>query len=668
MGDSLTTFNYFGRGMEGLWVPPNEVRGNMIRLQNARIDSEANGIFLREGSETLTNSTVSGTCYSFGHVSINTPGVNIPQRFDFLAQIDDGARYYNTQADTFTALTKDASARGTFTFSTDTVGQVLTNFGDRTYLVNGTPAVIINSSPSSIYKLGTEAGSPNWTASGTVAAAGATTTGYYYAVTYEHITTGYHSDYTELSPLVTITAGQINRYQFNLGGTNYITRLWRTTDGGSVLYLEATYTGLSGTRFNTTATPLTDAQLVLQDIGDPIGSRGAPPATANVACFHTNRLFIASGNEIYISEQYNGNDINLGYFPILNVREVDQVITAMYSYDNQLYIFSLSAMYVLRGSTIDEYRLEKRASIGCISPNAVASNANTMTWISQEGIHTLANANAIISQPVDDLIQPILRESSTIFLNASAWWQPHTRQFVYAIVNLTASLLDWEDQVGVATVVWEDQSLATPVSWQDQDLVLSTNTINTAIVAYHPYSEGIWCEYQYGQLYGVTAVFQGVSHPHSSSDIGAYQQKHDYIVYGNTSTLSIMKTYTDSVTDGGTSVAGSVIIGPIIPGTQVLKPKFVRSISFGSSYRKANIGVSYVRNVDDLTGVIPWISLTTTNLRTNLKLNTLNWLHLLFTCTRTTTGQVLLLRDFTLHYRERAFRAYDSINNVVPLE
>lgn len=667
MGDSLTTYNYFGRGMQGLWVPPDQSRGNMLRLTNARIDSEANGIFLREGSEELPNSSVSGTCYAFGHISQNTPAYSLPQRFDFLAQINAATRYYNTQTNTFTALTNDAAVRGSFALSTNTIGQVHTGFGSRSYLVNGTPAVILNSSPTTLYKLGTEAGNPNWTASGTVAAAGSTVTGYYYAVTYEHKTTGYHSDYTALSPIVKIIAGQIDRYQFDLGGTNYITRLWRTTDGGSVLYLEATYDGIAGTRFNTTATPLTDAQLVLQTIGSTIGSRAMPPSTANVSCFHNNRLFIASSNQIYISEQYNGNNLNLGYFPVTNIREIDAVITAMHSFDNQLYIFTLSAIYVLRGSQPTEYRLEKRANIGCLTPTAVASNSTDMTWVSQEGVHAISKQYAVISQPVDDVIQPILRSSNTRFLNIQAWWQQHTRQFVYAFVNLGASLLDWQDQVGGATVVWQDQDLATPVSWQDQDLILATSTVNTSMVAWHPYAEDVWCELQYGQVYGSTAVFQGASHPHSSSDIGAYQQKHDYIIYGNLTTVSIMKTYTDSITDSGQNVAGKVILGPIIPGTQVLRPKFVRSISFGSGYRKANIGTNYVRNVDVTTGIIPWITLTTTNLRTNLPLNTMNWLHLMFTCNRSATGPILLLRDFTLHYRERQYRAFDTIDNVVPI-
>lgn len=675
MGDSLTTYNYFGRGMEGLWVPPSEARGNFLRLQNARIDSEANGVYLREGSETLVNSTVSATaCYAFGHVSIHTPANSIPQRFDLLAQVDTSVRYYNTQTDTFNVLAADTGIMGTHSFSEDTIGQIHTGFGDRTYLINGTPTVILNATPTVYYKLGTEAANPNWTASGTVAAAGATTTGYYYAVTYEHLTTGYHSDYTDLSPLVQISAGNINRYQFDLGGTDYITRLWRTTDGGSVLYLEATYSGGTGTRFNTTATPLTDAQLVLQEIGSSIGVRAAPPSTANVSCIHNNRLFIASDNLIYISDQYNGSDINLGYFAVNNIKEIDQVITAMYSYDNQLFIFSLDNMYVMRGSTLDEYRLEKKANIGCLTPTAVAANSNQLTWVSQEGIHSLSNSCELISQPVDDLIQPVLRAAGTRFLNIKAWWQPHTRQFIYSLVNLTGAFFNWEDQADASAVNWEDQILGTSVSWQDEDIVLTSgSTIDTAMVAWHPYSEGIWSEYRYAQIYGVTSVFQGATHPHSSSDIGAYQQKHDYIIHGNRTTVSIIKTYTDSITDSGQSIFGTAIVGPLIPGTQVLRPKFVRSISFGSAYRKANMQLSYVRNIDNVTGefsftgVVPWIPLTLTTLRTNLPLNTMNWLHLAFSRLRTVTGPVLLLRDFTLHYRERAFRAYDTLTNDVPM-
>lgn len=667
MGDSLTTYNYFGKGMDGLWVPPNESQGNILRLKNARIDSEADGIYVREGSKTLLNSFVSANkCLAFGHVSINTPTESLPQRFDFLAQLDAGMRYYNTQTDTFSALTADASMRGTLTLNTDTIGQVHTGFGDRTYLINGTPAVILNSSPTTYYKLGTEAGNPNWTASGTVAAAGATTTGYYYAVTYEHLISGYHSDYTDLSPIVQISAGVINRYQFDLGGTNYITRLWRTTDGGSVLYLEATYTGLSGTRFNTTATPLTDVQLVLQEIGDTIGARAMPPTDAKVSCFHNNRLFVAAGNQIYISDQYNGSDLNLGYFSVNNIKEINQVITAMYSYDNQLYIFSLESMYILRGSNLDEYRLEKKANVGCLMSTAVAANSMTMVWVSQEGIHSLDNNNALISRSVDDLIQPILRTSASRLLNVKAWWQPYTKQFVFAIINLTGAFFDWQDQVPTATVVWQDQTLGTAVSWQDQDITITPNTINgSAIVAWHPYSEGIWSEYYYGQLAGSTTVFQGASHPHSSSDIGAYQQKHDYLVFGNLSNAYIVKTFTDDITDDGEDIYGRALIGPLTPGTQVLRPKFIRSISFGSDYRKDNLFIYYVRNVDEVTTAtsVPWLSLVPASLRTNFRVNTMNWLHLYLVRYRSESGPLLLLRDFTLHYRERAFRAYDTITN-----
>lgn len=678
--EQQSKYNFLGQGIQGTFVPPDDANGRIVRLINARVNGRLDYIHKREGSETLPNSAASGRGFAIGHITQPSPSSSIPYFYDLLYKCAGTAYFYDVNAETQTTLVPDSTLIGAFSLLTERPGSVLTGLGTRTYLISGTPSVYLPSVAGTIFKLGTPAPAAGAKPGTTFAVSTASTTlGYDYVVTYEHKQTGYESDYSNsLTARATIASNQLERVSFAAGGTNYITRIYRTTDGGSAYYLDYEVDGATGTILNSDYAYKTDNELSAASPGDARGTRAMPPATAHIAVFHNNRLFIADNNTLYISNGYNGSDANLAYFDVENLQLVDQPITAMHSFDNQLFIWTATKLYSLQGQSPSEYRLNQLSSIGCISPSAVASNSQDMVWVSEEGIHSYRESLSNISRPVDHIVQKLLSAPSASLTLASMVWNPHTQQFIFNIVNDRPAQVVWVDAVDATDVFWEDDVDSSGVIWQDSTIF--SGNAQSAVLAWSPsMPDFAWVEYRFNQLVGGAGYYPLLlSHPHASSEAGSYQQRHDYLLFYNATTdeSSVIKTFIDGAAGDDNVVFDAVVeIGPIIPGEQTDSPKFIRAISFGSVGRDPTYGQTatlyYWPNGDDpygegLDGGY-LVSLPTgyieipfqERLQKVLPSNTMKWFYFRLIDQSSLPGKAML-RDFTVWYRERRYRDYTT--------
>jgi len=659
------TYDFFGQGINGPWVPPNDERGHILKMVNCRVDERMNGIYKREGATDLLNATATGAPLAFGFFTEDVSG-SIPYVFNLLYQVGSSAYVYDINTTTQSNLPVDTDNTGTLTLNTSRPGSVLSGIGDRAYLVSGTPAVYIPGD-NTLYQLGVPTPALPVSNATTRVVSDASATNITYAYTLEHKVTGYESDYAVAPFSVTITANNETRADFTVA-TGHWTNIYRTLDGGSTLYYVGRVDGdVSPSATSHSVAYIAEAVLKDQPIGDIVGRRATPPSNASVAAFHNNRLFIADNQTLYVSESFNSDDRNLAYFNVTNLKLLDDYITALYSWKNELLVFTLRSTFVIRGNSVSEYRLSKLVNVGCISNQSIASNGQDLVYVSEEGVHVFTRNNQLISRPVDHILQPLLYTGNSNQIIASADWNPHTRQFIFTLTNDQPQPVVWEDAVTAADVLWVDAVTTATTYWQDAGL-FSGNSLS-AVVAWNPYLQGlVWSEYQFNQITGSGGLPFFIVHPHASNDYKALQQRHDFLIYylnGADTTMVLQTFIQDQGTDGNNAFDAELIIGPIVPGLQQDTPKFVRAIGFGSIDQVPQGGSTSIHYLIDQFNVLE------TNYASNLKTlaprvglrqilteNTLRWLHLRILNTGDTEARRLLLRDFSLFFRELKYRAY----------
>jgi hypothetical protein len=664
--EDVVVYNCLGIGRTGNWVIPNNRRPALARLENLRIEQQADAIYLRDGTQAMARDdtglfTMPGMGRTIGVVNYSSgDGSVFPISHEILTQTDNSVY----KMDPFIPVLVNLAIQPGIVLSTTTDGTVVSNIGDRSYLLNGTPSVYIHGT-NRLDVLGTPPPSFSWTSPGVSAfVAPNTVTGYTYAVTYENVNTSYESDYSSLSPLVNIVTNTITQVGFVGGGIGYITRLYRTTDGGSILYLEREILNAVGAISNTSVPPLSDGDLILKKVGSEVGRRALAPDFCKVGCVHNNRLFLAYRRTLFISDAHNGSDVNLGYFPFSNIKHADQVITALHSYNNELYIFTPTSSYVLRGATLSEYRLYKINNLGCNSQGGVVSNSSDMLWVSSEGIMSFNNNFASVSRPVDDILQPFLNLRYARRVQHTSFWNEHERCFTFIIVGIDDNVISWLNEDNNNPISWLDQNTGLPIDWfseENGDLVRFSVILN-----YIPHLDS-WTTTRYQQEKSFPgSYFVTGCHPPQSQGAGTIQGRHDYLLFfnhqKNYSTFVRTNSF-DIPQDEGVNIEFDLVVGPLIPGNNKDSPKFIRAISF------ATLEESPVKNPqckaymlrDRLNpGSIPieeWtqIPLNPSSIQYVLPQNTCKNVSFRFTGT-SAIARDKILTSIALHFRERFYR------------
>jgi len=117
---------------------------------------------------------------------------------------------------------------------------------------------------------------------------------------------------------------------------------------------------------------------------------GAPVGTAIEA--YKARLFISSGSGLYYSALGNHNDwtTNDDAGSIVNFHNDSSPIIALENYGEFLAIYKKNAIYVLTGSSPDDFVIKPVADTGCLSPWAVGTVNNSQYFFNGEAVTTLS--------------------------------------------------------------------------------------------------------------------------------------------------------------------------------------------------------------------------------------------------------------------------------------
>jgi len=165
------------------------------------------------------------------------------------------------------------------------------------------------------------------------------------------------------------SAGRYTFFRYNLGGTDYI--VW--ADGANP----------ASKYDNTTVTDLTASN---------------SPANPKYVTGFKNALFFAgmtaSPQEIIFTAPYTDDDFSPanGAGSI----QVDDTITALYSYRNELYIFCEERIFKLVGNTISDFVLQPvTREIGCINGFTIQEFAGDLVFLGKDGLRTVAASEKI---------------------------------------------------------------------------------------------------------------------------------------------------------------------------------------------------------------------------------------------------------------------------------
>jgi len=164
-------------------------------------------------------------------------------------------------------------------------------------------------------------------------------------------------------------AGRYTFFRYNLGGTDFI--VWADGSNPASKY------------DNSTVTDLTAAN---------------SPANPKFVTGFKNALFFAgmsaSPQEVIFTSPYTDDDFSPanGAGSI----QVDDTITALYPYRNELYIFCEERIFKLVGNTISDFVLQPvTREIGCINGFTIQEFAGDLIFLGKDGLRTVAASEKI---------------------------------------------------------------------------------------------------------------------------------------------------------------------------------------------------------------------------------------------------------------------------------
>lgn len=631
---------------------------NFLVFKNCYADRRTGAILKRWGSAEEDVDTGLTRPIGMGELLIGQNDTLLPVARTILANFT-GTTWKKKVGATWSTVS--ATANTSFSAARHTT---MTQGGDTLFIAGGRPAKWDGT--NNIDRVGIPA--PTGTITAGVSGTGITGT-FTYMFTFYNSTSGLESDWSPESASVSPSNEQVDLTIPTTSPTGNAdkVRIYRTLDGGVRYYLLQTQDIATGSYTDTT----TDVALQANAAAADSGEFGLPPSSSHICATFSKRIWwvdSTSPRKLSFSKPWIGNDIELEYYPQNNVITFDDPITALIRIPGRLLVFHPRHVSALSGFTTDDFRVDTFAhGTGTMFADSIASNGKEVVFISEEGIVSVGEGGRqYLSRPIDEELQPVLRQLYNDDLYISTIWSPSLRQFIFMFAGSAQSGAPWIDSGSGALVEWEDSDTMATAEWEDATLPSTTTLRRVKLYGWSPdlaKIQGVspWTEYTFPYATDlsadstVTFLFQ----PSPSSDLLAPQEHSCFMGYFDGSEGDIISLFDpDLATDDGTNIDAELITGRIVPGDDDATYNWIHAVIFkGADADPSNNGatINYLRDHDD-----PHVSYDPGDLlsfqndgdRKKLTYPRARWIHL-YIRDNTSNGGNKILEDFVLEYRDR---------------
>lgn len=246
------------------------------------------------------------------------------------------------------------------------------------------------------------------------------TSGYRWAYAFVNSSTGHVSTASTASA----STGVVSRSaQFTVAGTGSgdtqvdKINIYRTLDGGSLLYYVAQISNPGASAFSYTDTTADSGvndliSAAINHANDPV------PSGANNVVFHMGRLWVSVNQYVYFA---GGGDTIVGVpeeaWPTANVFAFPGKVTAMASTGIGLLVFTVGDLYVIRGyDTFSFFSQKLMANFGVLDQDCIAQDGDLLfVYTGNRQLFSLSDSLEEVGFPVGDYLKTNF-DPSTVYL------------------------------------------------------------------------------------------------------------------------------------------------------------------------------------------------------------------------------------------------------------
>lgn len=329
------------------------------------------------------------------------------------------------------------------------------------------PAQIRDIASGNINRLGGSA--PAAAATLASGGAGALTGAYRYVYTYRDSTTGWESSPSAVSSTFTASAQQIG-----LSGLSTTPdrdgvdkkRIYRTNLTGEEPFYYVTEIAVATTTYTDNAA---DSTLGVE--APDSGDHDAPPTDTYIGAAHLGRFWIASGNALYYSKEFDGSLNELEYYSTDRVIYFSQTITGLASTrSGGLMVFQPPGfgIYEITGRTESTFQLlPVFPEEGTNHHSSVSVHDDMVAYWGGDGPRVISPSGVV--QDFDENIRSDLRGilTSEYDTDIYVWsvWHPGERAFMFGLSVTSSSGAAWVVSDTSIAIPWVDVGTGAVVDW-----------------------------------------------------------------------------------------------------------------------------------------------------------------------------------------------------------
>jgi hypothetical protein len=441
---------------------------NLLYSENFVLSSKRGTIKKRPGSKHYA---VTGDVWGIGGYAKPTSNLKIPIGQIPVRHVRDGSTSTISKFDWEDETWSDISYGSDASSSDLGIGAVsrFIQIGTKMAILSGTPVMIDDISTGTILKLG---GAVPTTAPTLAESAGAgDLTGLYscYYVFFNP-TTGWESS---PSPIASITVAANKKINWSALPSTYAKvgvtkkRLYRTEVGGGSQFFFVAEIDLATTTYE-------DDIANLGALGPEIGENDPPPTSCYLGESYANRFFLASGDTLYFSKEFDGSYARLEQFPDINFISLGTNITGL-RYNERLgglLIFKPPGFGIdlLRGTSLNQFEIVPLFSdLGTSFDSSISSRGDSVVFWGASGPVLLKDGRFFsdFGNGLRERLRPYIRQDYNADVFVWSMWHEDTRQFIFSFSGLNTDVTGWVEFDTSLPVSWVDFTTNAEVNWEE---------------------------------------------------------------------------------------------------------------------------------------------------------------------------------------------------------
>lgn len=433
------------------------------------ISTQKRGALIKRNGSVSWDTT--GDCLGFGEYLKESSTYNAPSVNHIIRHRRNGGTSFIEKLDwgtsTWSAITQGANT----SFSSNGIMKTA-QLGTLLCVCAGRPAKLTDISSGSLSRLG----GPAPTAAPTIASSGAGTISGYVkgCYTFYDSTTGWESSPSPIGDLGVITTDlQIDWSALETTcaregvDQKRLYRVQLSAEGAEPFYRVATIP-LANTTYTDT---VTDANLGAQ--APESGDHDPPPTESFIVIEYANHLMIASGDRLWYSKVWDGNNYSLEYFSSDRTFRFPQRIQGLaYSPDFGRLLVLLPpghGIWQVSGRSESEFEIDiYKKDEGTFFPSSISIYENMVGYWGPEGPKILTPGGFLedFADAVDNLLSDITTAEYNSSVYIFSYYDRNLAQFIFGLSVTDSATALWEDTVSTLVIEWQDSTDGSTVGWQ----------------------------------------------------------------------------------------------------------------------------------------------------------------------------------------------------------